>query len=65
MVQGLTVAASAFDCSEGHQIHRIVVLENDPDREAYIRRQLIAAHDVGSEGVQSRGTSGRRGYGSG
>ena len=52
VVQGLTVAASAFDCSEGHQIHRIVVLENDPDREAYIRRQLIATHDAESEGVQ-------------
>ena len=52
MVQGLTVAASAFDCSEGHQIHCIVVLENDLDREAYIRQQLIATHDGGSEGVQ-------------
>ena len=52
VVQGLTVAASSFDCSEGHQIHRIVVLENDPDREAYIRRQLTATHDGGSEGMQ-------------
>ena len=52
MVQGLTVAVSGFDCSEGHPIRRIVVLEDDPDREAYIRRQLIATHDAGSEGVQ-------------
>ena len=52
VVQGLTVAASDFDCSEGHPIRRIVVLENDPDREAYIRRQLIATHDAESEGVQ-------------
>ena len=36
MVQGLTVVASAFDCSEGHQIRCIVVLESDPNREAYI-----------------------------
>ena len=52
VVQGLTVAASALDSLEGHQVHRIVVLENDPDREAYIRRQLTATHDVGSEDVQ-------------
>ena len=52
VVQGLTIAMSAFDCTEGHQIHCIIVLENDPDKEAYIRRQLIAAHDAGlSEGV--------------
>ena len=54
VVQGLTVAASAFDYSEGCQIHRIVVLENDPDREAFIRRRLTAIHDGGSEGVQGR-----------
>ena len=52
VVQGLTVAMSAFDYFEGRQIHRIVVLENDPDREAFIQRQLIATHDGGSEGVQ-------------
>ena len=52
MVQGLIVAASALDSSKGHQVHRIVVLENDPNREAYIRRQLIAIQDVGSEDVQ-------------
>ena len=51
MVQGLTVAVSGFDCLEGHQIYRIVVLENDPNRETYIRRQLIVTHDAGSEGV--------------
>ena len=45
-------STSGFDCSEGHQIHRIVVLENDPDREAYIRRQLTATYDGGSEGVE-------------
>ena len=28
------------------------MLENDPDREAFIRRQLTATHDGGSEGVQ-------------
>ena len=27
-------------------------MENDPDREAYIRRQLTATHDVGSEDVK-------------
>ena len=52
MVQGLTIAVSAFDCSEGHQIHCIVVLENDPDREAFIQRQLTTTHDGGSEDVQ-------------
>ena len=52
MVQGLTVAVSGFDCSEGHPICRIVVLENDPNREAYIRQQLIATHDAGSKGIQ-------------
>ena len=52
VVQGFTVAASSFDCSEGRQIHCIVVLENDPDREAYIRRQFIATHDERSEGMQ-------------
>ena len=52
VVQGLTVAASAFDYSEGCHIHCIVVLENDPYREAFIRRQLTAIHDGGSEGVQ-------------
>ena len=36
VVQGLTIAANSFDCSDGRQIHCIVVLENDPDREAYI-----------------------------
>ena len=52
VVQGLTIATSGFNCSEGHYIRRIVVLENDPDREAYIRRQLIAIHDASSEGIQ-------------
>ena len=53
VVRGLTIATSAFDCSKGHQIHRIVVLENDPDREAYIRRQLTTTLDAGSsEGVK-------------
>ena len=52
VVQGLTVASSAFDCLEEHQIHRIVVLENDPDREAYILRQLTATHDKKSESVK-------------
>ena len=51
VVQSLIVAASAFNCLEGHQIHCIVVLENDPDREAFFRRQLTATHDGGSEGV--------------
>ena len=36
VVQGLTVATSDFDYSGGHQIRCIIVLENDPDREAYI-----------------------------
>ena len=53
MVQGLTIAMSAFDCSEGHQLHCIFILENDPNREAYIRRQLTTTHDAGSsEGVE-------------
>ena len=52
MVQGLTVATSAFDCSEGHQIHCIIVLKNDLDREAYIRRQLTITHDRRSEGIE-------------
>ena len=51
MVQGLTVAASAFDYSEGCQIYCLVVLENDPNKEAFIRRQLTTTHDGGSEGV--------------
>ena len=52
VVQGLTIATSAFECSEWHQIHRIVVLENDSNREAYIRRQLTSTHDGGSEDVE-------------
>ena len=52
VVHGLTVAANALDFSEGHQIRRIVVLENDPDIEAYIRRQLTSTHDAENECVQ-------------